>query len=298
MKLKRLVLPLAMAIAGIEIFLVGCAEQGSTPSAANSGDQQTTAQAKSSQPTGQTDLASDASEEHAHKPGAHGGIIVPIGRDSYHAEAIFGKDGALSLYMLGADESKVIDVENQTLAAYVKAASTAETTPIELKPSPQDGDGEGKTSRFAGTLPESFWGAPVEVTIPSIRIGADRFRLGFSSVIETQHGDAMMPDKVTSKEEQDLYLTPGGIYTQADIDANGNVTASQKFAGFMSAHDMKPKAGDKICPVTMTKANPLVAWIIGGKTYEFCCPPCVDEFVEMAKTDPGSIKAPDEYVKK
>ncbi len=56
-----------------------------------------------------------------------------------------------------------------------------------------------------------------------------------------------------------------------------------------------PKPGEKICPITLTKANAKVAWIVGGKTYEFCCPPCVDEFVKMAKTDPDSVKAPEEY---
>jgi hypothetical protein len=63
---------------------------------------------------------------------------------------------------------------------------------------------------------------------------------------------------------------------------------------------MKPKPGDKICPVTMTKANPACTWIIAGKEYEFCCPPCVDEFVSWAK-DPELAKdilPPEEYVKK
>lgn len=67
-------------------------------------------------------------EEHGHIPGAHGGFIVSIGRDSYHAEAIFEKDGAISLYMLGADESRINEVENQDLTAYVKSSSAAEAT--------------------------------------------------------------------------------------------------------------------------------------------------------------------------
>jgi YHS domain-containing protein len=50
--------------------------------------------------------------------------------------------------------------------------------------------------------------------------------------------------------------------------------------------------------VTLTKANPKCAWIVGGKTYEFCCPPCVDEFVKTAKEQPAEIKEPEDYVKK
>lgn len=42
---------------------------------------------------------------HEHKPGAHGGIIVSLGKDSYHAEAVFEKDGAIRLY-LRKDEIK------------------------------------------------------------------------------------------------------------------------------------------------------------------------------------------------
>jgi YHS domain-containing protein len=111
-------------------------------------------------------------------------------------------------------------------------------------------------------------------------------------------GDDAMPAGVDADEERALYLTPGGIYTEADIKANGSVTAGDKYKGKMAKHDMKPKAGDKICPITMTKANPKFTWIIGGKTYEFCCPPCIDEYVLLAKTSPKEVLDPSEYVKK
>ncbi|MBN8644088.1 MAG: hypothetical protein J0L61_02475 [Planctomycetes bacterium] len=107
-----------------------------------------------------------------------------------------------------------------------------------------------------------------------------------------------MPAGVDADEERALYLTPGGIYTEADIKANGSVTAGEKYKGKMAKHDMKPKAGDKICPITMTKANPKFTWIIGGKTYEFCCPPCIDEYVLLAKTSPKEVLDPSEYIKK
>ena len=45
-------------------------------------------------------------EDHEHKPGAHGGIIVSLGRDSYHVEAIVTAEGELRLHMLGSDESR------------------------------------------------------------------------------------------------------------------------------------------------------------------------------------------------
>ena len=108
--------------------------------------------------------------------------------------------------------------------------------------------------------------------------------------------------KTGQKKPQDplrvLFLMPGGRYTKADIKANGNKTVSEKYPGFMAAHDAKPRPGDRVCPITDTKANPKLTWVVGGRTYQFCCPPCVVEFVRKAKTDPKSIKAPDAYVKR
>jgi YHS domain-containing protein len=98
--------------------------------------------------------------------------------------------------------------------------------------------------------------------------------------------------------ERDLYLIPGGKYTMDDILANGNMTPSQKFKSFIPAHNPNPKQGDLLCPITMTKANPACSWIIGGKLYQFCCPPCIHEFLAMAKATPEQIEDPEYYVKR
>jgi YHS domain-containing protein len=234
--------------------------------------------------------------DHAHQPGQHGGIIVSIGRDSYHAEAVFEKGGTLRLYMLDQDETKIMEVEAQTLTAYAKPESETEAEPFELQPQPQPGDTPGKTSLFVGTLPESARGRPVEVTVVNLRVGAERFRVGFKSAVESGH--VAMPKGVADDEERELYLTPGGLYTAADIAANGNMTASQKFKGIRASHDDKPQPGDPLCPITSTKANEKFTWVVGGKTYQFCCPPCVDEFLITAKENPAEIKEPEEYMKK
>lgn len=287
----ELVLSLAM-VAALPVGLGGCSQSDAQSRHAN----------QTKQPVAQDTAAiasqtgvSSPDEEHGHKPGEHGGIIVSLGRDSYHVEAVFEKGNRLRLYTLGNDESRVIDVDKQTLRGFVKAEGQTEAQPITLEPEPQEGDAAGRTSQFIATLPETLGGANLEVTVPNIVISGERFRLGFKSTPE-QHGEGM-PDKVVDADEQALYLSPGGKYTEEDIKANGNVTASVKFSGFMSSHDMKPKTGDKICPVTMTKANPKCTWIVGGKTYEFCCPPCVDEFVKLAKESPQEIKEPGEYIK-
>lgn len=234
--------------------------------------------------------------DHAHKPSAHGGLLVSIGKDNYHAEAVFEQGGTIKLFMLGADETKVVEVESQTLAAFVKAAGAMEAVAFELKPTPQAGDAAGKTSLFTGTLPKAVAGQKVEVTIPSLRIGNERFRVAFSS--GEAHADAAMPAKLGTDEERALFLAPGGKYTEADIKANGNTIPTLKFKGIRAEHDDNPKPGDKICPISKTKANPKFAWVIGAKSYEFCCTPCIEEFVALAKEKPGEVKDPADYVKK
>lgn len=110
---------------------------------------------------------------------------------------------------------------------------------------------------------------------------------------EDQH--TMNPINVTEDEEQ-LYLSPGGKYTIKDILANGRVTRSQKYGDFVATPIIDPKVGDVICPVTLRKADPKYTWIIGGQTYSFCCPLCIDEFLALAKEHPEQIKNADEYI--
>lgn len=286
-------IPGGLLLSGLAL-VVGCADRGVPAATVSAATEKTAVVPVSSSAVAPT-AAPAADEEHGHKPGAHGGIMISLGRDSYHAEAVFEKGGMLRLYTLGKDESRVIDVEKQTLKGFVKAEGDAEAHPFTLEAEPQDGDAEGRTSQFLGTLPKGLWGMNLDVTVPNIVISGERFRLGFKSSPE-QH-DEGMPNKVADEEERKLYLTPGGKYTEADIQANGNVTASMKFKGLKSSHDMFPKPGDKICPVTKTKANPQFTWVVDGKAYEFCCPPCVDEFVKMAKSTPEEILKPSDYVK-
>ena len=274
------------ALAGVALLLAGC---GDSESPSPEVSKQATAPSKTApQPKG--------NGEHGHKPGSHGGIIVPIGGDNYHAEVVFEKGGVLRLYMLGRNESVVAEVESQPLTGYARLEDATESESFVLAPRPQPGDKAGMTSLFVGHLPKEVAGKKLVVTVPTIRIGGERFRFAFTSATET--GDHDMPSKVADDEERKLYLTPGGKYTVADIKANGSVTASVKFKGLKADHDLKPKSGEKICPVTLTKANPKFAWVIDGKVYEFCCPPCVDEFVALAKEKPEEVMPPEFYRKK
>lgn len=292
MILPRPILALGWITASTWLLLPGC----STSSHDSAKENASLSAVGSNNESAALSAVDSADEEHGHSSGAHGGLIVSLGRDSYHAEAIVADSGELRIYMLGNDESRIQDVEIQDLEAYVKPLGASSTTRIPMRAEPQSGDAKGKSSLFVGTLPKNVIGKPIDITIPNITIGAERFRMGFT-MTGAQHAEEAMPEKVSDEEERQLYLTPGGAYTQADIEANGNETASVKFKGFMAKHDLMPKVGDRICPITLTKANPECTWIIGGKSYEFCCPPCVDEFVTLAKSSPSEIKDPEFYVK-
>lgn len=232
--------------------------------------------------------------EHGHDPGEHGGIIVSVGPEHFHVEAIFVA-GELRLFTLGEDQTQIVDVAVQPLTAYIRSPQSVQSVQMSLKPTPREGDPPGRTSAFAGPLPPELVGAEVIVTVPQIAIGRGRCRINFKTTAGSH--ESMMPEKVGSDVERQLYLTPGGKYTDADIAANGSQTASQKYTGFKSKHDFSPKSGDLLCPVTRTKANSACTWIVSGHEYQFCCPPCIDEFVKRAKSQTDDIPPPSSFVK-
>lgn len=233
---------------------------------------------------------------HAHRAGVHGGTLVPVGddEDHYHVEVVLEATGGIQLYMLGEETDKVVDIELQTLQATVNRTG-GKPISVALMPMPQSGDAEGRTSRFVGKLPRDLWGEPLEMTVTEVTIVGKRFQLQFTSP-ESHEPETGSP--ALARDEEQLFLTPGGKYTRNDIEANGTNMPSRKYQGFRANHDVRPKRGEKICPVTRTKANPTCTWVINGAVYEFCCPPCIDEFVRRAKEQPEKIKAPEKYVKK
>src|SRR5687767_10910257 len=86
--------------AGLLSVLAGCGQQ---PAKNLTGDPRaSTAE--------DNETESSLADDHAHQPGAHGGNIVAIGKDAFHAEAVFGERGDLRLYTLGQDETKVLEV--------------------------------------------------------------------------------------------------------------------------------------------------------------------------------------------
>jgi hypothetical protein len=108
--------------------------------------------------------------------------------------------------------------------------------------------------------------------------------------------DVTMPAAVVDVEERQLFERPAGKYTAADILANGKLLPSEKYRGFRAVHDYAPQPGDRLCPVTRTKSNPDCTWIVDGQTYQFCCPPCIPEFVRKAKQNSTDIRPADTFM--
>jgi len=268
------------------IFLVssGCSPKPQT------GEKESLSLNKMSETKGSTEL-----DSHQLVEGQHGGTIVSIGADSYHAEAILETNGTLRLFMLGRDETRVQEVDLQTIKAYAKQAEDLDVKNLELMPEPQPGDSAGKTSQFVTSIPAELLGRSNRITIPNLVISGERFRVAMDLKGNDAHEPMGKP--VALGEEETLYLTPGGKYTVEDIAANGKTIPTVKFKGIRSNHDDKPVKGDRICPISKTKANDQFLWVIDGKSYTFCCPPCIDEYVRAAKEQPDSLLAPETFIK-
>jgi hypothetical protein len=231
--------------------------------------------------------------DHPHEA-VHGGTVVSLGRDEYHVEAVFESGGIIRLYTLGRDTTRVVEIEAAEWAAHVLAEGDTTARSLTFAADPQPGDAPGLASRFTARLPDDLIGRPVRVVVPAMRFGRERFRVAFAS---PDTHDLMMPEKVGGDEERELHLTPGGRYTAADIAANGGKVPSEVYRGFRANHDADPPPGTPVCPVTRTRADPRCTWVIGGERYAFCCPPCIDEFVRLAKTEPDRVRPPGEYVR-
>jgi YHS domain-containing protein len=161
-----------------------------------------------------------------------------------------------------------------------------------MQAAPLANDPVTMSSRFTGALPDRLRKGDFYVAAPGIVVDGQGYMLRLALLVETV---PTMPVPIPSESAKGLYLVAGGLYSVQDIEANGHQTASDKYRDFLPAHDPNPGPGDPICPVTRTKANRGCSWIIGGETYFFCCPPCIDEFLALAKDQPNQISLPDAY---
>lgn len=236
--------------------------------------------------------------EHRHLEAPHGGALASLGvNDPHdHAEALLGPGGALTVYTLRPDARSPRAVGRQVLTAWLRAGRDARPARVALVPMPLPDDPPGTTSRFRGRLAEALWGRDLRVTVAELAVDGGRYRLEFAEV--------RSPGRPAEHEAvlRRLHLTPGGKYTLADVGANGGTTPAKKFSGHEAdhgaAHDLAPERPGWLCPVTAARSEPGLAWLVGGHSYRFCCSPCIDEFVRLAKEEPGRVRPPEAYAKR
>jgi hypothetical protein len=107
-------------------------------------------------PTGSSPTKSDTSskkEEHSHGTGPHGGAVAHWGGSKYHAEFTVDHDKQeATVYILGSDAKTAapIKAKDGQIAASITGVKDKGTFDVILKALPQEGDPEGKSSRFVG----------------------------------------------------------------------------------------------------------------------------------------------------
>lgn len=230
---------------------------------------------------------------HDHPPGPHGGAVVAVDRDNrFHAEAVFEPGGWVRLYTFGQELTEARPVAARTVCAAVRRHGGEDEYAVMLRPEPQESDPAGTASRFLGRLPPSMRRGHLKLVVWSLPVEGERFRFEIDSAYPELDAATVAREEAV---EAALYSTPGGKYLEKDVRANGPTPASRKYRSERPAHDDRPAPGDRVCPVTRSRADVRFVWVIGGKEYRFCCPPCIDEFVATAKERPDEVQEPEFY---
>ena len=93
----------------------------------------------------------DHGDEHAHPShGPHGGSLIELGNEAYHAELVHDEaSGSVSVYLLdsGIDKSVAIDSPSIT----INLSHDGNSEQFDLAAAPVEGDPEGKSSCFVSS---------------------------------------------------------------------------------------------------------------------------------------------------
>ena len=85
--------------------------------------------------------------KHAHGEGPHGGTVADWGGGKFHVEFTVNHDKKeATVYILGDDEKTATPIDANEITLSIKDPKFTAS----LKANPQDGDPEGKASRFVG----------------------------------------------------------------------------------------------------------------------------------------------------
>lgn len=89
----------------------------------------------------------DHAHEHAHMHGLHGGHIVEIGTEEYHAEWTHADDGTVTIYVLDAEAKNEVPIAAEEITIETKIGANPATTYKLLAVNRSEGD-MPKTAKF------------------------------------------------------------------------------------------------------------------------------------------------------
>jgi hypothetical protein len=84
---------------------------------------------------------------HEHEHGPHGGHLVELGEEEYHAEVVFdAKTARLTIYLLDSTAKQAAPIDSKDVS--LKLAIDGKSEGFHLPAVPDAGDPQGKASRF------------------------------------------------------------------------------------------------------------------------------------------------------
>jgi len=245
-------------------------------------EKKTPAPAKDSTAKG-GDKGKDDKKDHDHgETGPHGGPLAEWD-DIYHAEFTLDPANKTAVVYILDDKAKAAPKIEPDKITKVKVSiiGTKPLVQVDLKHDAKLSSEKGIA--FTGTHDNFGKNEDMKLDISG-------------NVNDKPHTGNATYKAVTPKKTANLTTTPGGIYTAADIKANGGVTPKEKYEGRQFDHDQEVAVGDRICPISKGKADSGCVWVVQGQTYQFCCFPCINGFVKKAHESPAEIKDAKEYV--
>lgn len=148
-------LPLAMMLMALTLFVAGCNNNETTAPPAD----------------GHDDSHSDAEEHAGHDHpthGPHNGDLIELGGEEYHAELVHNDDDAIDIYILGSDAKTAVPIEAAEVV--INAMHDGNPEQFKLAASADEGDPEGKSSRFTSSDAELVEHVHDEDAQPKLRV--------------------------------------------------------------------------------------------------------------------------------
>ena len=206
-----------LILTALLLVVVGCNQ--SSPESAPATSVSPNPALQSTRTSEQSGALAEIDSEHGHQTGGHGGIIVSLGRDSYHVEAIVTEQGELQLYTLGNDETRVLDIEEQELVAYVKSSGGTDSISLQLQSKAQSTGQDGNSVLIVD--PE-----------PTPLMAGEKSLLKLN--IQTADGDIVRDFDVLHEQLVHLIVVRDGLdefaHLHPTVDDRGNLRTTYTFS--------------------------------------------------------------------